>query len=66
MLEHTVQISNKELSESRDPVALLYERLLDSGCPVATNGSLDPGNEGFGSWTVDGQYLCLSWGDSDD
>jgi len=62
MLERTIQVSNAELAEARDPAKLVYDRLLDAGCPVAPNGSLAPDCEGFSGWWVDGSYLCFSWG----
>lgn len=66
MLSNTVQISEQALVACEDPVNYIYERLLDAGCPISTNGSLAPGNIGFSSWTVDGRDLCLSWGQEED
>jgi len=65
MLSNSIQISNEELVASRDPSLLVYTMLLDAGCPVSANGSMSPSVEGFSSWTVDGTYLCLSWGDKE-
>ncbi len=61
MLPNTIQISRYDLDESTDPVKLIYETLMDAGCPISPNGSITGGGRGFNSWTTDGQYLCFSW-----
>ena len=63
-LPNTVEISFEELSNTTDPAKLVYDRLLDAGCPIARNGSMAGAMDGFSSWTTDGYSLCLSWGET--
>jgi len=61
-LNNTVVFSQYDLLDKQDPVKFIYEELLDLGAPISANGSLDPGVDGFCSWTVSFDELCFSWG----